>query len=65
MGEVVREFGYNKCSTSVKNLYDRGSLDQWITIIHAIEPRDDRERDFKKKDNMNMKYKSCYFEQGW
>jgi len=64
VGEVVREFGYNKCSTSVKNLYDRGSLDQWITIIHAIEPRDDRERDFNKKDNMNMKYKSCYFEQG-
>ena len=64
VGEVVREFGYNNCSTSVKNLYDRGSLDQWITIIHAIEPRDDRERDFKKKDNMNMAYKSCYFEQG-
>jgi len=64
VSEVVREFGYNKCSTSVKNLYDRGSLDQWITIIHAIEPRDDRERDFSKKDNLNMKYKSCYFEQG-
>jgi len=64
VGELVREFGYNKCSTSVKNLYDRGSLDQWITIIHAIEPRDDRERDFNKQDNMNMKYKSCYFEQG-
>ena len=64
VSEVVREFGYNKCSTSVQNLYDRGSLDQWITIIHAIEPRDDRERDFSKKDNLNMKYKSCYFEQG-
>ena len=64
VGEVVKEFGYNKCSTSVKNLYDRGSLDQWVTIIHAIEPRDDRERNFKKKDNMNMAYKSCYFEQG-
>ena len=64
VGELVREFGYNKCSTSVKNLYDRGSLDQWITIIHAIEPRDDRERNFNKQDNMNMKYKSCYFEQG-
>ena len=64
VGEVVREFGYNKCSTSVKNLYDRGSLDSWITLVHAIEPRDDRERDYKKKDNMNMAYKSCYFETG-
>ena len=64
VGEVVREFGYNKCSTSVKNLYDRGTLDSWITLVHAIEPRDDRERDYKKKDNMNMAYKSCYFETG-
>ena len=64
VGEVVREFGYKQCSTSVKNLFDRGSLDQWITLVHAIEPRDDRERDFRKKDNMNMAYKSCYFEIG-
>ena len=64
VGEVVREFGYNKCSTSVKNLYDRGSLDSWITLVHAIEPRDDRDRNYKKKDNMNMPYKSCYFETG-
>ena len=64
VGEVVREFGYNKCSTSVKNLYDRGSLDSWITLVHAIEPRDDRDRNYKKKDNMNMPFKSCYFETG-
>ena len=64
VGEVVKEFGYNKCSTSVKNLFDRGNLDTFITIIHAIEPRADRERDFKKMDNNNMAYKSCYFELG-
>ena len=64
VGETVREFGYGKCSLSTKNLYDRGSLDQWITIIHAIEPRDDREREYNKQDAMNMKYKSCYFELG-
>ena len=49
VGEVVREFGYNKCSTSVKNLYDRGTLDSWITLVHAIEPRDDRDRDLQEK----------------
>ena len=64
IGEVVREFGYNKCSTSVKNLFDRGNIDSYVTLIHAIEPRDDRERDFKKKDNSNMAFKSCYFELG-
>ena len=64
VGALVKELGYNKCSTSVKNLFDRGNLDSYVTIIHAIEPRDDRERNFKKKDNTNMAYKSCYFELG-
>lgn len=58
--EIVGEFGYENCSNTVKNLYDRGSLDQWVTIIHAIEPRTDR--DPKKRDNKNMAYRSCYFE---
>ncbi len=64
VSELVREFGYNNCSTTVKNLYDRGNLDTWITIIHAVEPRDDRERDKGKRDAKNMAFKSCYFELG-
>ena len=62
VGMIVKEFGYNNCSTTVKNLYDRGSLDQWITIIHAIEPRADR--DLSKRDALNMPYRSVYFEIG-
>ena len=58
--EIVGEFGYDNCSNSVRTMYDRGSLDQWITIIHAIEPRSDR--DPSKKDSLNMAYRSCYFE---
>tara|TARA_R110000787_G_scaffold139718_3_gene253389 strand:+ start:3913 stop:5604 length:1692 start_codon:yes stop_codon:yes gene_type:complete len=64
VAEIVREFGYKNCSLTVKNLYDRGSLDTWITIIHAIEPRDDRNRNFALKDDKNMAYGSYYFEQG-
>ncbi len=64
VSEIVREFGYEKCSLQVRNLYDRGSLDTWITIIHAIEPRDDRNRNFALKDDKNMAYGSYYFEQG-
>lgn len=64
VSEVVREFGYENCSTSVKNLYDRGSLDQWITIIHAIEPRDDRDRNPSMADGRNMAFGSYYFEMG-
>ena len=60
VGEVVAEFGRENCSTSVQNLWDRGSLDQWVTIIHAIEPRTDR--DASKRDSKNMPWKSVYFE---
>jgi hypothetical protein len=60
--QMVREFGRAKCSLSVQNMYDRGSLDAFITIYHAIEPRADR--DLSKNDNLNMAYRSTYFEAG-
>jgi hypothetical protein len=47
---------------STRSMYERGSLDQWITIIHAIEPRADR--DPNKKDDLNMPWRSVYFEVG-
>jgi hypothetical protein len=62
VGEMVKEFGYKQCSKTVQNLYDRGSLDAWIPIIHAIEPRADR--DIRKKDALNMPWASYYFEIG-
>jgi Bacteriophage head to tail connecting protein len=62
VGEIVKEYGYNNCSTVVKNMYDRGSLDQWIRLIHAIEPRADR--DIRKKDAKNMAWGSYTFEVG-
>ncbi|UOF79776.1 head to tail connecting protein [Caudoviricetes sp.] len=62
VAELVKEFGYKNCSTTVQNMYDRGSLDQWIRIIHAIEPRADR--DIRKRDSLNMAWGSYYFEVG-
>lgn len=62
VAEIVKEFGIDKVSTTVKNLYDRGQLDTWITVIHAIEPREDR--DPKMRDALNMAYGSYYFELG-
>ncbi|WP_186425088.1 portal protein [Cupriavidus metallidurans] len=62
VGEIVGEFGRDNCSVTVQNMYDRGTLDQWVTLIHAIEPRSDR--DPSKRDNLNMAWKSVYFEIG-
>lgn len=64
VGELVGEFGYQSCSQTVRNLYDRGQIDQWIDVIHVIEPRSDRERDTRKRDAQNMPWKSIYFELG-
>ncbi len=58
--QLVKEFGRDNCSHAVRNMYDRGNLDQWITVIHCIEPREDR--DTQKMDNRNMPWRSVYFE---
>lgn len=60
VGQMVSDFGRSACSTSVQNAFDRGALDTWMTVIHCIEPRTDR--DMSKRDNRNMPYKSVHFE---
>lgn len=60
VAQVVREFGIDNVSANVKSLYNKSQLGNWITVIHAIEPRDDR--DVRMKDNKNKKFRSTYFE---
>lgn len=62
VGQMVKQFGKDKVSQNVKNLFDRGQLDQWVTVVHAIEPREDR--DASKRDSLNMPWRSIYFEVG-
>lgn len=57
---LVQEFGLENVSRTVKDLYDRGQMDEWVEIINAIEPR--TERDPRKTDVKNMPYLSVYFE---
>lgn len=64
VSEIVKEFGLTNCSTTVQALYSNGGsgLDQWIPLVHAIEPRADR--DPSKRDAKNMAWGSYYFELG-
>lgn len=62
VGQLVKQFGKDKCSQNVQNLFDRAQFEQWITVCHAIEPRTDR--DPTKGDNLNMPWRSVYFEVG-
>lgn len=61
--QMVDEFGYDKCSVPVQNLYDRKAFDQWVSVLHVIEPRTDR--DVKLKDAKNMPWASIYLELGY
>lgn len=62
VGQLVREFGYERCSLRVQALYVSPSLDQWIEVVHAIEPRYDRQ--MYREDDLNMPWRSVYFEKG-
>ena len=62
VAEVVKEFGKENCSNTVQRMFDSNQLDQWVTLIHAIEPREDR--DVTRPDAMNMVWRSVYWEQG-
>lgn len=60
--ELVEEFGIENVKQSTRDMYERGNLDAWVTVLHAIEPRTDR--DPSKKDAKNMAWSSTYYEIG-
>lgn len=66
VGEFVKQadgtMDWSKASITVKNLYDQGSVDAWVTCVHAMEPR--LVRDVTKRDQDNMPFKSVYYEKG-
>jgi hypothetical protein len=62
VASCVEQFGVKNVSQTVKNLYDTNRLDQWVPVIHIIEPNSGR--DLTKRDNRNMRFSSHYMESG-
>jgi hypothetical protein len=60
VAQVVERFGLENCSQTVKNLYSRGSYDEWIEVVHVIEPN--REQEEGREDYRGMPFRSCWFE---
>jgi hypothetical protein len=60
VGQVVKMFGYDNCSDSVKNLWDTGATEAWIDIVHCIEPNDNR--DHMSPFANKKPYRSVYYE---
>ena len=61
VGQLVQKFG-SGASRRVREMYDRGDLDEWIACFHAIEPNPDRVPG--KADRANLVYRSVYWEEG-
>jgi hypothetical protein len=51
-------------SQTVKKLWDAGNYDSLVPVLHMIEPRMLAERDYNKRDQMNMPFRSVYIEYG-
>lgn len=60
--QLVQRFGREKCSEAVRNLYERGQYENWVKVVHLIEPND--ERDPRRLDSANKAYRSVYYELG-
>lgn len=66
VAEYVRQpdgsLDWSRCSSTIKNMWDRHTYDKWIPITHIIEPRSVRERDLRSKLARDMPWASCHFE---
>jgi hypothetical protein len=59
---LVEQFGMNNVSQTVRDLHTRGAYDQWLDVVHMVQPR--RQRDTTKADGRNMRFASIYMEPG-
>ena len=65
VGQVVEKFGYDRCSQTVRNLYDRGDFLSTLDVVHVMAPRAARPADPRKQVfTQNMAYDSVYYEAG-
>ncbi|WMX18986.1 head-to-tail connector protein [Escherichia phage vB_EcoP_PAS61] len=60
--QLVQEFGLNNVSESVKSMWESGTYEKWIDVMHSVYPNIDR--DTLKLDSKNKPFKSVYYEVG-
>ena len=62
MGPMKQEFGLENLSMASQALCSKGNMDEWATVVHAIQPR--QQRDMVRSDNKNMPWESVFIESG-
>ena len=60
--QLVQKFGLENCSERVKSMYKTKNYEQWIDVVHCIEPNLDRKMGMR--DNKNMPFSSNWYEKG-
>lgn len=60
--QLVQEYGIDNVSTNVRSMYESGTYEVWIEVVHAIEPNLDR--DAGKLDAKSKAFISVYYEKG-
>lgn len=63
VGAMVKMFGREACSRTVKTLYDNGNYHTWIPVVHYVAPREQGERDLRSPLARDMAFTSCWFEE--
>lgn len=62
VGAVVKRFGFDNCSSSVRSLFEQKSLEHRVELVHLVEPNDIYVPD--KLGVAGMRWRSVWFEAG-
>ena len=54
VGQIVERFGYDKVPSDIQRACNKGTLDTWKTVYHAIEP-------LKKRNAAGHKFRSTFW----
>ena len=61
-GALVKEFGYENCSRRTKKLWDKGGTEEFVRVVHVVEPNDDRDMGSPLAED--KAFRSVYYELG-
>lgn len=62
IGECVKRYGFENCSETVRQQWNSGNTEQYVKIVHLVEPNDNRDR--LSPLAVNMPYRSVHYEYG-
>ena len=56
------QIAWERGSPYIKDLWERGEKEQWVQVVHVIQPNDEYDPD--RLGSQFKRYRSCYYERG-